>query len=287
MAAEVHRYKVGDIEVTVLTDGFRMVPVDGNYLSNASADDLAEGARGGGPADRQDEEHLFADRADDGRQARAVRHRQRRGGGGAEQERARHAQRQSRGGRHRPQRDRRGGDLAFPRRPCERPADARQQPGVSERRDQGAGERVEVLDGRRRDEPRLEGPHDRAVRQQPPGVRRARPQGHALRLGQGGRSRRDRGRHARPQHRAHVVRRRRPAARRCSCSPTSATTSRCSRRIRTGTASSTRTRRRPPPRAAGSTTCWWPRSCRCRAITFRSRRSLASRSRATAIVSWG
>ena len=41
MAAEVHRYKVGDIEVTVLTDGFRMVPVNGNYLSNASADDLA------------------------------------------------------------------------------------------------------------------------------------------------------------------------------------------------------------------------------------------------------
>jgi hypothetical protein len=30
MAAEVHRYKVGDIEVTVLSDGFRMVPVNGN-----------------------------------------------------------------------------------------------------------------------------------------------------------------------------------------------------------------------------------------------------------------
>src|SRR5712675_1575192 len=38
MAAEVHRYKVGDIEVTVLSDGFRMVPVNGNYLSNAGAD---------------------------------------------------------------------------------------------------------------------------------------------------------------------------------------------------------------------------------------------------------
>ena len=42
MAAEVHRYKVGDIEVTVLTDGFRMVPVNGNYVSNASVDDLAK-----------------------------------------------------------------------------------------------------------------------------------------------------------------------------------------------------------------------------------------------------
>ena len=40
MADAAHRYKVGDIEVTVLTDGFRNVPVDGNYLRNASADDL-------------------------------------------------------------------------------------------------------------------------------------------------------------------------------------------------------------------------------------------------------
>ena len=36
MAAEAHRYKVGDIDVTVLSDGFRMVPVNGNYLSNTT-----------------------------------------------------------------------------------------------------------------------------------------------------------------------------------------------------------------------------------------------------------
>ena len=41
MADAAHRYKVGDIEVTVLTDGFRNVPVDGNYLRNASAEELA------------------------------------------------------------------------------------------------------------------------------------------------------------------------------------------------------------------------------------------------------
>ena len=53
MAAEVHRYKVGDIDVTVLSDGFRMVPVDGNYLSNASADDLAKAlAAAGQPTDK-------------------------------------------------------------------------------------------------------------------------------------------------------------------------------------------------------------------------------------------
>jgi glyoxylase-like metal-dependent hydrolase (beta-lactamase superfamily II) len=39
-ADQVYRYNVGDIEVTVLTDGFRDVPVDGKYVSNASEDDL-------------------------------------------------------------------------------------------------------------------------------------------------------------------------------------------------------------------------------------------------------
>jgi glyoxylase-like metal-dependent hydrolase (beta-lactamase superfamily II) len=52
VAAEIHRYKVGDIDVTVLTDGFRNVPVDGNYLRNASAEDLASQLKATGqPAD--------------------------------------------------------------------------------------------------------------------------------------------------------------------------------------------------------------------------------------------
>ena len=33
LVADAHRYKVGDIEVTVLSDGFRMVPVDDKYLA--------------------------------------------------------------------------------------------------------------------------------------------------------------------------------------------------------------------------------------------------------------
>ena len=53
MADASYRYKVGDIEVTVLTDGFRMVPVDDKYLRNASAADLAGAlAAAGLPADR-------------------------------------------------------------------------------------------------------------------------------------------------------------------------------------------------------------------------------------------
>jgi glyoxylase-like metal-dependent hydrolase (beta-lactamase superfamily II) len=37
--SEVHRYKLGDIAVTVLSDGFRTIPPD-NYIANAAKEDL-------------------------------------------------------------------------------------------------------------------------------------------------------------------------------------------------------------------------------------------------------
>jgi len=40
VASEVHRYSVGDIEVTVLSDGFRMVGLDG-FIMNASKEEIA------------------------------------------------------------------------------------------------------------------------------------------------------------------------------------------------------------------------------------------------------
>jgi glyoxylase-like metal-dependent hydrolase (beta-lactamase superfamily II) len=53
LADAVYRYKVGDIEVAVVPDGFRMVPVDGNYLKNASAEELAAQLKAAGqPADK-------------------------------------------------------------------------------------------------------------------------------------------------------------------------------------------------------------------------------------------
>lgn len=53
MAAEAHRYNIGDIQVTVLTDGFRMVPVDDKYIRNAKTDEIkAELAAAGLPTDR-------------------------------------------------------------------------------------------------------------------------------------------------------------------------------------------------------------------------------------------
>ena len=53
MADAAYQYKVGDIEVTVLTDGFRNVPVDDKYLRNASAEDLVNQLKAEGqPADK-------------------------------------------------------------------------------------------------------------------------------------------------------------------------------------------------------------------------------------------
>jgi glyoxylase-like metal-dependent hydrolase (beta-lactamase superfamily II) len=53
VATEAHRYNIGDIAVTVLTDGFRMVPVDDKYVRNAKTDEIkAELAAAGLPTDR-------------------------------------------------------------------------------------------------------------------------------------------------------------------------------------------------------------------------------------------
>ena len=88
---------------------------------------------------RQGQAHrpLFADRREHGRQARGHRHRAGRGGFRAHQRRRRPVPAQPRGRRPRPERRRHRGDLAFPRRPRERPPDGRQQAGFPERRDPG------------------------------------------------------------------------------------------------------------------------------------------------------
>ena len=52
VASEVHRYTIGDIEVTVLSDGFRMVPLDG-FIMNASKEEIAAAlAAAGLPTDK-------------------------------------------------------------------------------------------------------------------------------------------------------------------------------------------------------------------------------------------
>ena len=285
MAAEVHHYKIGDIDVTVLSDGFRMVPVDGNYLSNASTYDLARAlAAAGLPADKMKNTYSPIVLTTGGKrvlfdtgngEAAAAQSNGERGtlnanlaAAGIDRDAHRHR-----------------GDLAFPRRPRERPADGRQQQGVSERRDQRAGGRMEFLDGRRRDEPRAEGPHDRAVsptiaacstrsarqvtpyawdKEVVPGVTAVGTPGHSI------------------GHTSYVV---------SSGGKTVYVQSDVCNNFAVFAPHPDwqgffdQDPPRPRRRAAGSTTCWWRRGCRCRPITFRSRRWRGSRSRATAIVS--
>jgi glyoxylase-like metal-dependent hydrolase (beta-lactamase superfamily II) len=47
VTAEVHRYAIGDIEVTVLSDGFRATPLE-NYIRNASTAEIAAALKGAG-----------------------------------------------------------------------------------------------------------------------------------------------------------------------------------------------------------------------------------------------
>ena len=52
LVSEIHRYRIGDIAVTVLHDGFRVIPLD-NYLANAGKDELTGTlADAGLPTDR-------------------------------------------------------------------------------------------------------------------------------------------------------------------------------------------------------------------------------------------
>jgi len=52
VAADIFRYRIGNVEVTVLSDGFRMVPLDG-YIMNASKEEIAAALRDAGlPTDR-------------------------------------------------------------------------------------------------------------------------------------------------------------------------------------------------------------------------------------------
>jgi len=268
MAAEVHRYKVGDIEVTVLSDGFRMVPVNGNYLSNASADDLAKAlAAAGQPTDKMKNTYSPIVLTTGGKRvlfdtgngsAAAAESNNERGTLNAHLAEAgidrnaidvvviSHFHADHVNGLLMPDNSK-----AFPNAEIKVPENEWKfwmDDGEMSRASKG---RMTELFANNR---RVFGALDRKVtpyawdKEVVPGVTAV-------------------------------------GTRLSTCSPTSATMSRCSRRIRTGTASSIRIRRRPPPPAARSTICWWPKSCRCRAITSRSRRSPGSRSRAT-VIAW-
>ena len=190
-----YRYKVGDIEVTVVTDGVVRAKLADNFVTNVKVDEVKD-ALAAAHYDRDIFNNTFTPIVlntggklvliDTGTGEAASRH---------EGDR-RSVRDQSGGGRIESGRDRYGHHLALPRRSHERPAQGRQLARLPQCRNPRAGERAQVLDGRRRDEPRAEGPHRRAVQEQSPRLfgRGVQAPAH-LRVGQGGRAGRDGCRH--------------------------------------------------------------------------------------------
>ncbi len=189
-AAGWYRYKVGSIEVTAVTDGARTFPLPDTFVKNAPKDAVSACNRRRLRGEGQGVGTVHACRREYRRQAGRDRYRQRTGSIRGDQGCRRPVPHQSRRRGHRPGHGRYGDPLALPRRSHQRPAHGRQQGSVPERGDDGAGDRMEVLVGRRRNEQGGCGqPAGRQLQEHPQGVRRAGQQGDAIRRGQGARIR--------------------------------------------------------------------------------------------------
>ena len=117
-----YRYKVGDIEVTAVTDGANVFPLPDSFVVNAKKDEVAKALAEG----HRDPATLTVPYTpivvNTGGKLVVIDT-----GLRALEGRRRPVPDEPQGGRHRPQRRRHGGDLAFPRRPRERPPDGVQQ----------------------------------------------------------------------------------------------------------------------------------------------------------------
>ena len=69
-----YRYKVGDIEVTVVTDGVVRAKLADNFVTNVKVDEVKAALAAAHLEHRDVRQHLHADRAEHRRQARADRH---------------------------------------------------------------------------------------------------------------------------------------------------------------------------------------------------------------------
>jgi hypothetical protein len=120
-----YRQKVGDYEITALSDGARTFPMPDTFVVNKKKEEALAAAEG-----------AYMPKG---------------------QGRGRPDERQHEGRRHRSECGRHRADLAFPRRPHRRTAHGGWQADLSECRDHGAGTRMGVLDrrGERRQGERL------------------------------------------------------------------------------------------------------------------------------------
>ena len=180
-APSFYRYKVGDAQVTAISDGVNNFALPDTFVLNVKKDEVnAALEKNFMPKDKMSIQ--FAPLVintggklvvvDTGNGAAAFASSK----GNVGQFGGQHGRRglRSQGGRH-------GGDLALPRRPHQRAADRREHAGVPQCRGAGAGGGVEIFHGRRRDEPCAGRSDADGVQECPPRVRGgAEQEGHAL-----------------------------------------------------------------------------------------------------------
>ena len=180
-APSFYRYKVGDVQVTVISDGVNTFPLGDSFVLNAKKDEVAAALEKGLHAEGQGQHPVRTAGDQFRRQADRPRHRQRSGRLCIEQGRRRPIRHQHGRGRLRSEERRHGGDLAFPWRPHQRPAQRRRNARVRQRRSAGAVRRVEILHGRWRNGQADRRAHAGRVQERPPRVRgRAQEEGDAL-----------------------------------------------------------------------------------------------------------
>ena len=150
-----YRYKVGSIEITVVTDGVNRLPVTDEFVTNVKKEEVKAALAAA---------HMNPDVfvgpynpivINTGSKLARRRHRHGSVRLHREQRHDRPVPDQSQSLRHRRQCHRYGHHLALPRRPHQRPAHGRQFAHLSQCRDSRAVRRAQILDGRRRDEPRV------------------------------------------------------------------------------------------------------------------------------------
>ena len=171
-AAGWYRYKIGSIEVTVATDGVARFKMAEDHVINIKKDVVNAAL-----AEVFMEKDMMTTPynpicVNTGSKLAVIDT----GTGEANykksQRRRRPVHDQSRGRRHRPQRGRYRDHLALPRRPHQRPADGRQFARLIRTPKSWCRRGAQILDGRRRDEPRLQGPHRRQLQERAARVQR-------------------------------------------------------------------------------------------------------------------
>src|SRR5215216_2379841 len=167
-----YRYKLGEYEITVVTDGVNRFKLPDNFVTNVKREDVNAALAAAylepdmmavpySPIVVNTGSRLIVIDTSTGEANFA----QSKGAGWT-------VPGQSRGGRHRCEGGRYGHHFPLSRRPREWTSEGGQYARLPQRRDSGPCGGAQILDGRRRDESRARRPHGRIVQEQSSGIQR-------------------------------------------------------------------------------------------------------------------